>query len=114
MDVSDGLAGDLDTLLAASGVTARVDIANVPLSQAALAAIAADARHRVTVLRGGDDYEVLASVPEANLQSFRKAAAEAGIQVAMIGEVLEGSGDARFLEADDSELQLSDRAYSHI
>ena len=114
MDVSDGLAGDLDALLAASDVTARVDVADVPLSEAALAAIAWDARHRETVLTGGDDYELLAAVPEANVQGFRRAAAEAGVDVTMIGEVLEGSGPARFMEAVGTELQLSDRAYSHI
>ena len=114
MDVSDGLAGDLDTLLAASDVTARVDVANVPLSRAALDAIVADARHLGTVLTGGDDYEILAAVPEANVQGFLKAAQEAGVDVTMIGEVLEGLGPARFTEANGTELQLSDRAYSHI
>ena len=55
MDISDGLAGDLDNCAGASGVAA-IDVTRVPLSDAAR-----DASRRrgaiETVLTGGDDYE---------------------------------------------------------
>ena len=60
MDVSDGLAGDLAKLCRASSVAAEIDVARVPLSDAARAAIAAEPALIETVLTGGDDYEIVA------------------------------------------------------
>src|SRR5271156_1483120 len=42
MDVSDGFVGDLTKMLRVSGVSARIDLARLPLSAAASAAVAAD------------------------------------------------------------------------
>ena len=61
MDVSDGFVGDLTKMLDASGVSARVSIFRLPLSQAARAAIAADPGLFEVAATGGDDYELLAS-----------------------------------------------------
>ena len=51
MDVSDGLVGDLTKMLRVSGVTARVNLARLPLSRAATAVVAeigrASCRERV-------------------------------------------------------------------
>ena len=63
MDVSDGLAGDLGKLCRASGVGAEIEVARVPLSKAARAALAAEPKAIETVLTGGDDYEVVCDDP---------------------------------------------------
>ena len=68
MDVSDGLAGDLGKLCRASGVGATVDVARVPLSDAALTALVADERATQTILTGGDDFEVVATIPPAQAE----------------------------------------------
>jgi thiamine-monophosphate kinase len=59
MDVSDGLAGDLAKLCRASGVSAIVYLAAVPLSSAAREAIFLEPALFETVMTGGDDYEIL-------------------------------------------------------
>lgn len=60
IDVSDGLLADLDHVLQASGVGARIEAAAIPLSRAARALPGA----RTSALCGGDDYELLFTVPE--------------------------------------------------
>jgi hypothetical protein len=74
MDVSDGLVGDLAKLCRASGVAAEIDVARVPLSEAAQAALAADPTLIETILTGGDDYEILLTLPPQRLDAFRAAA----------------------------------------
>jgi thiamine-monophosphate kinase len=113
MDVSDGLVGDLTKLCRVSKVAADVDVARVPLSEAARAAIAGDATMRETALTGGDDYEILCTVPPARADSFRAAAQSAGLPVTEIGKIAAGQG-ARFIEKNGEPLTFSKLAFSHF
>ena len=92
MDVSDGLAGDLDKLCRASGVAAEIEVARVPLSDAARAALARKPALIETILTGGDDYEVLATVPARKVAALAPAASAAGVAVTEIGTVTAGKG----------------------
>ncbi len=71
MDVSDGLAGDLAKLCAASGVSADIDSTRIPLSAAAAALLARGAVGIEAVVSGGDDYEVLCTIPRIGLMLLR-------------------------------------------
>ncbi len=113
MDVSDGLAGDFDKLCRASGVAADIDVARVPLSDAAKAVIAADSAMLETALSGGDDYEIVCTVPAAKSDSFRAGAQAAGVAVTEIGEVKAGEG-ARFLADDGHTINFKHASFSHF
>jgi thiamine-monophosphate kinase len=113
MDVSDGLAGDLAKLCRASGVAAEVAVANVPLSDAARAAIATEPELIETALTGGDDYEVLCTMAPDKVASFRAAAAAAGVTATEIGRIKEGEG-ACFTGADGRPLTFVRTSYSHF
>ncbi len=113
MDVSDGLAGDLAKLAQVSGVGARVAIADVPLSDAAEAVLAADAALIETVLTGGDDYEIVCAVPPAKAGSFRDAAKLAQVPVTDIGTIAAGEG-ARFLDPAGKALSFENASFSHF
>jgi thiamine-monophosphate kinase len=63
MDVSDGLAGDLAKLCAASGASAVIDLPSIPVSPAATAVLAASAAGIEILISGGDDYEMLCAIP---------------------------------------------------
>ncbi len=114
MDVSDGLAGDLEKLCAVSGVAADVELARIPLSSPAAVAVAAGVASLESLIAGGDDYEVLCTVPERNFEAFRKAADGAGIPVSVIGRVGDRGSGVRFLDQKGSETKLSQRSYSHF
>lgn len=113
MDVSDGLAGDLAKLAVASGVGAGIEAARVPLSPAARAAIAADGALIETALTGGDDYEILASVPENRLAPLRAAAATEGIEITTIGRIEAGDG-VTVTGLDGGLLDLKRASFSHF
>jgi thiamine-monophosphate kinase len=112
MDVSDGLAGDLTKLCRASRVAAEIDVARVPLSAAVRAALAADPALLETALTGGDDYEILLTLPPAGLAAFRAAAQSAGVAVTEIGRIAAGQG-ARFVH-DGKPLSFTRASYSHF
>jgi thiamine-monophosphate kinase len=112
MDVSDGLAGDLAKLCRASGVAAEVDVSRVPLSEAAQAVLVADPTLIETILTGGDDYEILLTLPPEKLPGFRTAADRADIAVTEIGRIVAGEG-ARFLR-NSQTLTFAKPSYSHF
>ncbi len=110
MDVSDGLAGDLRKLCAASGVSAVIAAARIPVSPAA-------ARTPVAIgklVSGGDDYEILCAVPQDRCATLHDAAAQAGIPITEIGAVTTGDAPPRFLDAQGAEIPLQRLSYSHF
>ena len=70
VDISDGLVADLGHILEMSRVGARLELAQLPLSQAYrthLAGVGWD-----VALANGDDYELCFTVPPANLAALEK------------------------------------------
>jgi thiamine-monophosphate kinase len=112
MDVSDGLAGDLAKLCRASRVAAEIDVACVPLSKPAHAAVAAEPTLIETLLTGGDDYEIVLTFPSDRIEAFRAEAERARVVVTEIGRVIAGQG-ARFLR-DGRVLSFARPSYSHF
>jgi thiamine-monophosphate kinase len=98
----------------AARLDAAVDIARVPLSRAARAALAAEPALIETILTGGDDYEVLAAVPARNVERLRKAAKLAGVAIAEIGRMSAGTGRARFADPHGRALKFARPSYSHF
>ena len=114
MDVSDGLAGDLAKLCAASGVSAVIDLPSVPVSAAAKAVLAASAAGIENLISGGDDYEILCTVRPSALEEFMREARTAGIAASPIGTIVAGVAAPKFLDAMGKELALTRTSYSHF
>jgi thiamine-monophosphate kinase len=114
MDVSDGLAGDLAKLCAASRVSAVIDAPGIPLSAPAAALLAHGTVGMEVLVSGGDDYEILCAVPEDRFEAFAQDAVLAGVAVTSIGTIIAGAGAPKFLDAQGREIPLSRLSYSHF
>jgi len=114
MDVSDGLAGDLAKLCDASGVSAAIDAPGIPLSAPAARLLARGSVGIEAVVAGGDDYELLCTIPEDRFEAFARAARLAAVAVTSIGSIIAGTSVPRFLDAEGRAIPLPRLAYSHF
>lgn len=112
MDISDGLVGDCDKLAATLGRT--ITIGDVPLSDAARAALALDASLIDVILTGGDDYEILAAIPPGKEMRFIKEALRAGVPVAKIGQLDSVGTEKTWLGPDGRPRDFARRSYTHF
>lgn len=113
MDVSDGLVGDLAKLCKVSGVAAEIAVAQVPLSEAARELIAAAEGLMETAITGGDDFEIVCTVPPEKASSFEQAAARTSVPVTAIGVVAPGQGVV-VRDARGVPMQLRRTSFSHF
>jgi thiamine-monophosphate kinase len=113
LDISDGLAKDLARLCTASGCAARVRFADLPLSPAAAKALAADPTLIQRIVAGGDDYEILATVPAAQAPAFQAAAAAAGVPATQVGATLAGT-DVVIEDPNRQPLILDRTGWDHF
>lgn len=79
IDVSDGLMQDLGHLCAASGVGARIDLARLPCRPAVRRA------GLELALAGGEDYELLFTVPPRRAAALARHAGALGCRITRIG-----------------------------
>lgn len=114
MDVSDGFVGDMAKMLRVSGVGARIDMARLPMSEAARAAIAAEPDLWTIAATGGDDYEILAGVAPEHAKAFEAAASRAGAPVTCVGEATGRGEPVRFVDGDGAPIVFNSGAYSHF
>ena len=114
MDVSDGLVGDFGKLCAASDVGADIEVARVPLSDAARAAIASDPSLLETALTGGDDYEVVATVPAGARDALMAAAKAAGVPLTEIGRIRADRPGVDFLDQAGKPMLFKRPSFSHF
>ena len=114
MDVSDGLVQDLGHLCRGAGIAATIEAALVPLSPAARVAVAADGALLARCLGGGDDYELLLAVADADAPALLEAAAACGVAVTRIGRFVAGPPDVAVCGPDGAPMTLPAGGWSHF
>ena len=111
IDISDGLGGDLEKLCQASGCGAEIDAAALPVSDALVTAVGREVA-REYALTGGDDYELLFSVPLARLGAMTHAVALGLGPVTRIGTLMSGNGVR--VSARGGVMQFSGAGFDHF
>lgn len=113
MDVSDGLFADAKHIAEASAVDLRIDLDLVPVSPALEKIRQGSPQDFIGLLGGGDDYEILACVPEASVAAFEEGAGAAGCPVTRIGEVMIGNGQVA-LHRGGSPVHSPSAGFQHF
>jgi thiamine-monophosphate kinase len=102
MDLSDGLSTDLPRLCAASGVGARIEAVKIPSVRMPKTGHGGKAAGLDLALHGGDDYELLFTVPGRNLKRIPRS--QNGTPITAIGEVMK---ERTLLLVDEVGRELS-------
>jgi thiamine-monophosphate kinase len=102
MDISDGIASDINHITELSKVGARIDLERIPTDY--------DIRYATT---GGEDYELLLTVANESVESLAKALLETtGTTLTKIGEITDSQYVEWLEEGKPTELEL--KGFTHF
>ena len=114
IDVSDGLVGDVEKLARVSRVGVVIEAGNLPFSPAAQKALAREPALLASLLTGGDDYEIVAAVPDASVAAFAAEAKGKGVPVTAIGRISGSGGAVTVMGPGGEALTLDRTGYAHF
>ena len=114
-DVSDGLVADVGHICVASGVSAEIAWRKVPRSGALERALMDDPSLRQSVLGGGDDYEIVFTLPPDRHAAAVAAAARLGTPLAVIGRMVAamGGNGVTVLGDNGQAIDVTRPGYTH-
>ena len=113
IDISDGLIQDLSHILNASNVSAEIDVANLPISQAVLDSLDQDSAIEMALI-GGEDYELLFTVPEEQKGYLEQNATAMGVPFTCIGQVRGGDSGICLVKSGQKYPLPNLNGYQHF
>jgi thiamine-monophosphate kinase len=108
MDLSDGLSTDLPRLCAASGVGARIEATKLPRVRVPKSRRRRNDDSLEMALHGGDDYELLFTVPRLKLKRIPRSFH--GLPLTAIGEITK-ERSSLLVEESGRKVQLPNRGW---
>lgn len=114
IDLSDGLAGDFRHICEESGVGGIIEAGRLPLSPALVAHARAGQRNPTDyALIGGEDYELLFTVPPRSVSRLNSLIRQRRLRATEIGVITSKRLGLRIAGADGIVRPLKARSYEH-
>jgi len=115
IDISDGIASDLNHILKASGVAAQIQLDRIPLSDQLVRVTAQHGWNAIELaVGGGEDYELLFTASPESVeiiqQTFQNLFKN---QIYQIGRIIDGSPEIHWLKGTN-EMKLSTTGFNHF
>ena len=115
IDLSDGLSGDLRHVCAESRVGALIELSALPISSACRRyALSVKQEPAILALAGGEDYELLFTVPARHRARFLRASVRRRFQMTRVGKITAAKEGLRMLLPDGRRRRLPISSYEHF
>jgi thiamine-monophosphate kinase len=115
IDLSDGLSGDLRHLCAESGVGALIELTALPISSACRQyALSVKLDPQALALAGGEDYELLFTVPARLQKRFERASAQRHLRMTRVGRMTPAKEGLQMRLPDGRRRSLPLLSYEHF
>jgi len=113
IDISDGLVQDLRHILKASEVAAEIDVQKLPISEDVKACVEHDEAVKLALI-GGEDYELLFTVPEEQKGYLEQNITAMGVKFTCIGQIRSGEPNVSLVSGDESYVMPEQEGYQHF
>lgn len=113
IDISDGLMQDLQHILTSSGVSAELYLDQLPISESLTNAISSEEAQRYA-LCGGEEYELLFTIPEEQRASLELNATAMGVTYTKIGQIKGGTSGITLLENGEKVSPQNYSGFEHF
>ena len=115
IDISDGLSGDLRHICEESRVGAEITLSALPISPACHSYAKSTNQNPVTLaLAGGEDYELLFTVPARQRTRFERATAVQHLHVTWIGTITPARSGLHMIMQNGRRHRLPSTSYEHF
>ncbi|MGE4579490.1 MAG: thiamine-phosphate kinase [Desulfuromonadales bacterium] len=114
IDLSDGLLADLGHILDASGTGATIEAAALPLSADFQAALSLGQASLDLALAGGEDYELLFTVPVNREDRLRELSRQFNLDLTRIGHIDPAADGLRIRNGSGQMATGSPKGYNHF
>lgn len=113
-DVSDGIANELREIADASNVDIQIDDMKIPLSDALKQF--SNANQSEWKYYGGEDFELVGTLPESDFEVLHSKACELGLKVTKIGNVFTKQSDTPevYVRENKQITRLEKHGYTHL